>query len=90
MANDSTATPVPPAGDDDVNQRLSVFRKNIDEIDLRLVELLNERAKNVVEIGNNYFGGVNTLNGGGGNNVLADLGYNFFSDATTIKSFKLV
>ena len=52
MANDSTATPVPPAGDDDVNQRLSVFRKNIDEIDLRLVELLNERAKNVVEIGN--------------------------------------
>ena len=44
----------------------------------------------VVEIRNNDFLGVNTLNGGGGNNVLADLGGNFFSDATTIKSFKLV
>ncbi|MCX7408145.1 MAG: LEPR-XLL domain-containing protein [Planctomycetales bacterium] len=44
----------------------------------------------VVEIRNNDFLGVNTLNGGGGNNVLSDLGRNFFSDATTIKSFKIV
>jgi len=43
-----------------------------------------------VEIGGSYFGGVNTLNGGGGKNVLLDLGENFFSAATTIKSFKLV
>ena len=43
-----------------------------------------------VTIGNSEFLGVNTLNGGGGTNVLADLGGNTFSAATTIKFFNFV
>ena len=43
-----------------------------------------------VEIGSSIFSGVNTLNGGGGTNVLADLGGNTFSAATTIKFFNFV
>jgi chorismate mutase/prephenate dehydratase len=39
-------------GDDDVEQRLAPLRERIDALDRRLVELLNERARVVIEIGN--------------------------------------
>ena len=83
---------------DDVEVDRTSIKMNGNNNDVRITDsgfydsfdLKGGAKADVVEIGNNYFGGVNTLNGGGGNNVLADLGRNLFSDATTIKSFKIV
>ena len=76
---------------DDVEVDRTSIKMNGNNNDVRITDsgfydsfdLKGGAKADVVEIGNNYFGGVNTLNGGGGNNVLADLGRNLFSDATT-------